>query len=495
MMNLKNAAIFEMEPLKRLASLLIGLSLLLAGCQSAPQVTAPSNQTGTYAVDTLFREYYADLGGEERIGPAISPLIEENNLKCQYTVAVLMCLNPEVTGSGRYYLSSLGSKIGVHDAPPTAPEQESTQVVDGYPIYPGFIKMINNLRGLDVIGKPLTTIRYNYQQQRVEQYFENAGFYYRFDDAADAVNLLPYGWYYCGRACQYDLSENRTFNPVKQTLETPFAHSLERIGGLKMFGQPLTEPYTTADGALEQVYENIVVYGSRDKPNDVHLRPLSRLLSMISTPPGPKKYGVEQNVIFYPVDGELGYHVPIVFDQFISQHGGLEFSGAPIADTMYYEKDIPRQCFENFCLDYHPTAAAGMQVRMTPLGSLYLEAFTPLSAIPTAMPQTNLSILASEEAAQISGQEKQIINVTTLNKDTQEPQGDVNIILTLTLPDGSQSNVRLQATDAQGRTTAEIPAMPALPNGSMVVYQACSDEPGNSGACAYGAYLIWNSTK
>ena len=98
------------------------------------------------------------------------------------------------------------------------------------------------------------------------------------------------------------------------------------------------------------------------------------MLGMITVPPGEEKYGLEDNVRFYYTDTEndLGYHVPILFDQFIAQHGGDEISGDPIADLMRYrEDDTNRQCYQNYCLEYHQEAPDSLKIRLTPLGIRY----------------------------------------------------------------------------------------------------------------------------
>jgi hypothetical protein len=90
--------------------------------------------------------------------------------------------------------------------------------------------------------------------------------------------------------------------------------------------------------------------------------------------PSQKKYDRRDNVIFYPVQNELGFHVPIVFDEFIARHGGTETSGKPISETEVVEMNgekIARQCFENYCLDYYPAFPTGAQVRMVQLGYQY----------------------------------------------------------------------------------------------------------------------------
>jgi hypothetical protein len=467
-------------------------SLILSACQTTATSTPVTSQPGTFPVSPLLIEYYQDKGGENLLGPVISALIDQDGLKCQYTVAVLMCLDPEATGTARFRLAPLGIKIGIHEAPPLSSPPDGAQVVGGYPIYPGFAKPIETLNGIATVGKPLTSVRYNYEQQRVEQYFENAAFYYRFDDPTGKVSLLPYGWYYCGRSCHYELSETRMFNPIKVPLDTPFAPGLEQIGGLKVFGQPLTQPYIAQDGNLEQVYENVVVYGPKETPVNIHLRPLARKLGMVTADPGPKKFGVDQNVIFYKTTGDLGYHVPMVFDSFLSQHGGKAISGNPIADPIFYEKDVPRQCFETYCLDFHPQAAEVLRVRMVPLGVEYLQKFAPASAVPTSLPQTKLTLSASEQAPQITAQEKQIINVTATQLDAVTPAAGVVTQVTLTLPDATQVTLTINPTDAQGRSSVTVPAMPSLANGSMVTYQVCVADPGSTVPCVSKSYLIWN---
>ena len=43
----------------------------------------------------------------------------------------------------------------------------------------------------------------NYAQQRIEQYFENVGFYRNFSDPAGSVHLLAYGAASCAERCAY----------------------------------------------------------------------------------------------------------------------------------------------------------------------------------------------------------------------------------------------------------------------------------------------------
>jgi hypothetical protein len=198
-------------------------------------------------------------------------------------------------------------------------------------------------------------------------------------------------------------------------------------------------------------------------------------------------------MVFYATQGDVGYHVPMVFDQFISGHGGMEMAGGPMAEVMYYEKDVPRQCFKNYCLDFHPGTAESLQVRMVPLGLEYLKKLAPANVVPTPQPKLKLVLTASEQAPQITSQEKQIINVTATEAGTQNLAINVVTEITITMPDATKITNSLDPTDSNGRTSITIPAMPSLANSSMVVYQVCVKDSALAASCVNGSYLIWNN--
>jgi hypothetical protein len=109
------------------------------------------------------------------------------------------------------------------------------------------------------------------------------------------------------------------------------------------------------------------------------------------------------------------------------------------------------------------------------------------------MPKLKLVLTASEQAPQITSQDKQIINVTATEANTQALAVNVAMVITLTLPDATKTSLPISPTDSNGRTSVTIPAMPSLLNGSLVVYQVCVDTPGAAGPCVNGSYLIWNN--
>jgi hypothetical protein len=165
----------------------------------------------------------------------------------------------------------------------------------------------------------------------------------------------------------------------------PFLIPYERLGGIQILGKPISDSYIAPDGNREQIFENVVIYAPPDNPNQIQFRPLPVMLGMIAVPPGEKKYGLEDNVVFYPSENGLGYHVPILFDQFIALHGSTEMSGNPIADlTRYREDNINRQCYQNYCLEYHQEAPESLRIRLTPLGIRYKDMLETRGQLPSA---------------------------------------------------------------------------------------------------------------
>ncbi|MDR3577693.1 MAG: hypothetical protein P4L50_27825 [Anaerolineaceae bacterium] len=485
-------------PLNKAKCIVINLVLVmmafwLSACEASPALSPTPTISGTFDVDPLFKEYYRNLGGQDLLGPAISELIDQNNLQCQYTTNALMCYNALATDSDRFYLASLGQKLGVHDDPNAVPPTPDTRIVNGYGIYPDFASLYDTLDKSGSIGKPLSQVRYNYDQQRVEQYFEKVGFYHRFDDPSGTTRLLPYGAYVCGEDCAYTIAPTDAFIPQRQEISSPFAASLERMGGLQVFGRPLTEPYKAPDGSLEQVYENVVMYTTADDPATLHLRQLPILLDMTTTPPGPKIYGLKENMVFYPVQGDLGYHVPVMFDHFIAEHGGMEISGQPIADPMMVKgQNVARQCFENYCLDYDPNATADLRTRMAPIGMQYLNKANPATISRVPFAPDNVQLAVDEDSPQITSNDPQTIALTVLQKNGGLPMPDISANVKINLPDGSNQNMSMPPTGADGKTSLTIPAMPNLANGSLVAYEICLNVPVDNPPCISDSYLIWN---
>ena len=161
--------------------------LLLGACNAV----VGGNSQKTYQISPTFRELYEKLGGEDVFGPAISDMQSFDPYECQYTVSAMFCVNPQSTDSGRLFLYPLGTAMAVKEDPSQSPAESGLTVIEGYTLYDEFLPLYNQL-GAQFTGRPLTQAHINYSQQRVEQYFENVGFYRKFSDPVGEVHLLAY---------------------------------------------------------------------------------------------------------------------------------------------------------------------------------------------------------------------------------------------------------------------------------------------------------------
>jgi len=472
--------------------LLVAISALsLTGCSSTTDQSASGK---TYDVDASLLEFYNSLGGEALLGPAISKLFEDPAGQCQYTVNVLMCLNLTVGEGGGYSLSSVGNKLKIKEYA-GEPASSDGLVINGFVVYDEFIPLYNQFQQTTYAGNPITQVQLNYDQQRVEQYFEKVGFYRNFSDPAGTVKLLAYGAESCSK-CRYRAAgEARISYSTRSSDNQSLMSQIKSVPDIEAFGKPLSQPYTAADGSLEQVYNGVVLY--KDEHGIVRPRPLSTLLGMQTTEPGEKTYTVENGMVFYAVNGDLGYHVPLIFDKFIGDHGGVSFSGDPIAEALQYDPGVLRQCFTNYCLDYLPDAPADKQVSVADLGAQYLQQVQTVPSVQEteapAPPPPSVILQVSEENKKVSSTQSQVISVLVLNAADQQPLAGVESELTVNLPKGKVWTTAIPASGADGRSSLAVPPMKNIPNGTILIYQVCLTNLAAESACAMGSYLFWDT--
>jgi len=466
------------------------VGLFLAGCDR--QSPIPQQLPGTYPVEPALREFYAMLGGQEILGPAITPGFRFEQGLCQYTQNVLMCFNPNNRSHERFYLFPLADFFNVREDPGIITGEG--RIVSGYLIYEEFVPLYDRLYGALYAGRPLTQPRYNASHNRIEQYFENVGFYRNLDEPPGSVHLLAYGVFACDAHCRYQAPTLGIVTPHTGDVAQPFLPQLTRLGGPSAFGNPLSEPYIAPDGALEQIYETVIIYAPSDQPRGMRLRPLSRMLGMLQNPPGPQIYSEADGMVFYPTQNNLGYHVPLVFDQFIAQHGGRELSGQPLEEITPVEDLRFRQCFENYCLIYDHTAAPSLRVRLLPLGQTYLRIIQAEGTTPLELysPQT-IRLFITPAQTRLPADQPQTFTLRVLSARDDKPLQGVESYLWLTLPDSTRLEYRLPPTNAEGLATLSIaPLTPQPLNGSVISYQVCLNLPSAQSICQADSYLIWN---
>jgi hypothetical protein len=195
--------------------------------------------------------------------------------------------------------------------------------VNGVSIYEEFIPLYEQFSAERYAGNPISQASINYAQQRVEQYFENIGMYRSFNDPPGTVKLLAYGAFACDQVCNYPpLAEAIIVDPTRAAADQPFLPALGEMDSSTVFGVPLTQPYIAKDGSLEQVYTSAILFSPADNPEKIALRALPDLLGIQREEPVAQLHDSGENVVFYPVKDELGFHVPSVFVAFIVAHGG-----------------------------------------------------------------------------------------------------------------------------------------------------------------------------
>ncbi len=456
------------------------LATILVACSPAPAVSPLA--ASPYLIEPIFQEFYDFLGGQDRLGPPLSPVIVEGNVQKQYLENALMIYNPELPPSEQYSLAPLGRQMGVWDEPLASTDLQGVLFVEGYIVYEGFVPLYQELGAQRYVGKPLTGVRYDSEQNRVEQYFENLGFFQNLDDANAGVHLMPYGRIACAGSCGA-LANPAAIIQIELPYGEPFVSTVARLGDA-FVGTRLAGPYQKADGSLEVIYQNLVLYANADGSQQATPKPIMAELGIL---PEPLVMRLDNpNVMFYGIEGEYGYNVPLFFSDFISWHGGFEIFGRPISELKLQSDGSASQCFANACLSYIP----GEGVQPIPVGAEYKARFYDKPAIEAPAQQAEIRIQVWEDFSQISSADSQVIHAT-LFAGSQLLAG-LQPYLEITLPGGGTSIYQFPTSDAGGQTQLSVPPIRAQ-NGTLVSYKVCLEGFGSNEVCASESYMIWGN--
>jgi predicted small lipoprotein YifL len=440
------------------------LALTLTACGGSQAKSAPAY----YPVADELVDFYNFLGGEELLGKAISPLLEEKDgVKVQYIETCLLKYNPKATGSARYYLGELGKRTGHTDDPPkNLTVKEGDVVSDGYKIYPDFVTLFQRFGSGIYSGKPISKPYLNEDLNRMEQYFANVAFYIPLEDEGAVPAMIPLGVRACEGGCIP--TPQPTSLPLvgvgdQGEISEPFASAIKVIGQ-DLLGAHLEGPYWAPDGQREVIFENMVLFAKKGKAMP---RPITEMLGYTASPPAAPSGGLD--VTFLEIENGMGYNVPQQLYDYIMAHGGLEISGMPISEATEIGRKHYQQCFTNVCLEYVETRTDTNTVLVTPLGQVYLEQVYPLMSTPSPEEETpvkeatpekegkqpkpkdtqvsakpeatapNLSDIefTTMEAYPLLGKgQQQVILIHAVNSEGQ-PLAGVNFKVTITLPDRS----------------------------------------------------------
>ena len=521
--------------LHRFFQILVSLLFAVISISCVRSLPSPSaSPTDGREIDPIFLNYYNYLGGEEVLGPPISPVFEQDGIRFQYTTAALMIYDPQALPSRRFRLAPLGLEMDIDTSGGALPGQPQGRYVDGRLIYPDFVPLFDRLGGKRVAGRPLTEPRYNPERKRLEQFFENVGFYIADEDPTQTVRLLAYGAWRCDISCrsapvlnsiidaprvaqgpqttaeagayQFPQPPEESVEPLSLNgenccralapmvarfllLHNGFSTAASRLGP-DFTGFPLSDIYLAPDGWLEQIYENVVLGADPAAPETVTLRPITDRLNIRASELEPPEQ--RELMSFFPLEPGKGIHVASYFLHYLNLHGGYQTSGAPRTSLTILEESVYWQCFENLCLQENRNTPEGLLIRPVALGYLYKELYLPAEVNWVGKkPEGNqLTMQVWEANPRVASIQEQIVRVSV--QENGLPKSGVQPTLILNLPDGSQATLSFPATDMDGMSILRLMPIEAA-EGALIPYQVCITNISGDTFCVKDSYLIWNT--
>ncbi len=460
-------------------SALVLLASFSAACNPPP--STPISSDAYPEVDPLFLKFYEYLGGVDVLGEPISGLRREGNVEFQFLENGKLVYDSSAPASQHFQLAPLAYDLNIGEPLIPDPSQPDAMYVDGHVIFPEFVPLYENI-GARFVGKPLAEARYNPARNCYEQFFENIGFCRKASDESAGVHLLPYGVWSCGQDCRDAGIDSIGYEQPGQA----FQAFVDQVG-LDFTGYALTGVYSRKDGSLEQVFEQVVLV--TDQTIELGARPLALSKALNIPSDDPRPYSGNPEMYFYSQDGLVGYEVPSVFWDYLTEHGSLQLSGSPITHLEPLARGS-RQCFENLCLVYDEALPKTARVRPQGLGYAYHSFYglpvstpTPMKVVPTN--QISLEVVKAWEI--LSPGEQQAFSVWVF-KDRQPVVG-VEPFLVQSLPDGSTQRFAFPPTNDAGQTSLILPPA-ALPDGTVVIYHACVLPSDGQSSCRQGQYTI-----
>lgn len=444
-----------------------------------------SYQKGTHPIDPLFADFYNVMGGEDVLGPAISPTSNADGKTQQFVEAGLLVFDPQAPESARFHLAPLGNDLGVNEEADNPIAGGKGRIISGYLVIAEILDVYESLGGARFVGKPITEARYNESKGRVEQYFENLGFSKL--DKEKKIRLMPYGIYSCNRKCRYQ--EPQAWIPGREPiLPKPFLEKTLQLG-LPFVGRPLTGLHIAPDGQQEVIFENLVLTADITSPDEVQARSLGAEIG----------YSIQNLVLpdesplmtFFEISNGRGHNVPTLFIDYLNHYGGMEVAGNPISEVFSTGNGTYRQCYTNLCLDFDINSDGDQNLKPAALGEKYkTEYYDKIREFKVNQTMENLDIKVWEENIFVSSEAPQEIYVALY--ETGKPLQNCEPILIVTMPDGSKRRSTFQPSNENGQTSIRLSPIEA-PNGTLIAYQICMTDLEGNLKCVGDNYLIWNS--
>ncbi len=449
-----------------------------------PSATAES-ETDTYPIEPIFLEFYQELGGREILGPAISTATSSGGIISQYVEAGLLVYDGSRPFNDRYYLAALGREFDIPGAVVITDPVINRAKFGREDIFQLFLPLYEQLGGARFVGLPLTPARHNPEKGRVEQYFENLGFYLLDQDESNQVRLMAYGAYACDLNCRYHVDAGSI--PSRQpVLPEPFATKSYELG-LPFTGRILTEVYTTPENNQEVIFENLVLISVEGQPG-VRAKPILDDIGFEKQPLSPPID--DPLMVFIPLEGNYGHNVPVYFLDYLNKFGGLEFTGKPVSEVFMEEEGHYWQCFENLCLEF-VLGEGDDQLKPVALGTYYKQViYDRTRNFVDTQSMRGIDMKVWEKYEFMGADDRQVIFVNI--SQAGMPLSNREPILYLSMPDRSIRTFYFPPTDSAGQTQLALDPV-EVPNGTLMAYRVCLYGLNEEQACAGESYLIWNS--
>jgi hypothetical protein len=471
----------------KIALIWVAASLVLAACGSSSTLTTPESAEG-YPVAPAFLEFYEGHDGLTVLGAAISPELVENGVQVQYFEKGRLEYHPQLPEGNQVILGNLGETL--YGASPCVPPES---VASGalyfsatcHSVSPEFRAYFLKRGGVPFFGYPLSEMYI--QDDRFVQIFERAVIVWdgRRPDGF-RFSLASLGSLACGNSgCS---GGHGGYTPALST-PTPQPTATDLIdafynahGGARVFGLPLGGRQTGSDGAVEQVFENAILYENPRASEGVSLRPLGLKTSGFPEPPAQQLD--DPNSAYY---SKYGHNVAYGIYTFYKNYGGEAVFGQPI-NELRVVGDHLTQHFENVIVTWRLGLPADQAVQLVNLGQ---QTLAPQSTGPgpVSAPPQLLLVTTKPTHPVLTEETKQQTLQAWVRDENGRPVAGATVTFTVNTPGGELKYV-INATDADGLASVTFTLKSYVP-GDFMMYNATASYSGLK-ASKSGAFMPWD---
>jgi hypothetical protein len=446
----------------RFPAFLAALCVALGACTSG---ISGNGADGGLGVAPEFARWLEARGLAAEFGDSLIPARAQGGLLRQVFVSAELIYDPRSSSDTSVGLVPLGLALGLAEPPePPPPDPAARYFTEtGHAVYTGFLEAYGRLGGEAVVGAPISEVYF--EEGLIYQYFENLGFYREETAAPSDVHLMAFGVAFLGE--EAPRLEGEAFLPPGLR-PRPFAGFLDLYGGEAFFGRPLTDPYVTADGVVEQVYERAVLWASAEAAEEARLRPLGLALGPADPPVEPSS---EPGAAYVAA---TGHNVHPAFAGRYEALRGEEVLGLPLGEASADGARLTQR-FENGILEYRDDLPTELAVQLVPLGRTYTPPVIPqVGEASAASPPTPMP--ASGEATARTWAQHHILEPGTEQRifiEVMRPDGTpwsgVVPLVRVAAPQGALYPI-VEATGPDGQCSFTL-QMEGLSPGEIITYE------------------------